>query len=206
MWTHGRGVRVPIRTISEKLLRRNCGLVSSGFPVGFCALRSVQCGVFLLPKFDRKVQFPPARKYCQFDILSPIRAMAGVEGSCPTFLANNKKSGTYNAVRCVGGMKVEEVGLQGMRGSALRASGKSVSPCDPRGLAGAIQPRAPRSKGALLPCEIPAPELPCSGTNGQSVRPFGNRAQGALLPETPTSKECSAPFRPYPSLRRRVLQ
>ncbi len=74
-----------------------------------------------------------------------------------------------------------------MRGSALRASGRAISPCAPRGLAGAFQPRAPRPGG----------DFPLAGPPALRVRPLTIRAQGALLPETPAHKG-DAPFVPYP--------
>lgn len=76
-----------------------------------------------------------------------------------------------------------------MRGSALRASGRAVIPCASRGLAGAFQPRAPQPRGALPLVGSPASERFASDSSDRSVRPFGIRAQGALLPETPA---CSA--------------
>jgi hypothetical protein len=102
-------------------------------------------------------------------------------------------------------VKVKKGTRQAMRGSALRAPGNAVSPCAPRGLAGAIQPRAPRPRGALPLVGSRASERFASDTSDRIVRPFGICAQGALLPETPASKECTAPFRPYPHLRRRVV-
>ena len=84
-----------------------------------------------------------------------------------------------------------------MRCSALRASGVAENPCAPRGLAGAFPPRAPRPRGALPLVGSPAPERFASSTSDRRVRPFGIRAQGALLPETPARKERS-PFSPYP--------
>lgn len=87
-----------------------------------------------------------------------------------------------------------------MRGSALGAFGRASTPRVPRGLAGANLPRAPRPKGAALPCGNPAPELPRSGTIGQRVRPFGIRVQGALLSKTPARKGAS-PLGAYPRRR-----
>ena len=87
-----------------------------------------------------------------------------------------------------------------MRGNTRRASGGAESPCAPRVLAGAVQPRAPRPKGALLPCGNPASELPGSDTTGSRVRPLRIRAQVALLPETPAGKGAT-PFSPHPPLQ-----
>jgi hypothetical protein len=78
-----------------------------------------------------------------------------------------------------------------MRGSALRA---------PRGLGGGTAPVHPRQREALLPCAIPASELSGPDTSGPRVRPLENRAQVALLPETPARKGL-VPFSPYPALR-----
>lgn len=72
-----------------------------------------------------------------------------------------------------------------MRGSALRAP---AGP-DPRGLARAFRPVHPDQEGGLAPLlDHPASGLPRPDTSGQRVRPFGYRAQGALLPETPARK------------------
>jgi hypothetical protein len=87
-----------------------------------------------------------------------------------------------------------------MRGSALRAFGRAVTPRAPRGLAGGIHPRAPRPKGALLPCGNPAPDISHSGTLGSRVRPLRIRARGALLPETPARKG-ACPLSAYPRVR-----
>ena len=87
-----------------------------------------------------------------------------------------------------------------MRGSALRAFGGASNPSAPRGLAGAFQPRAPRPRGALPLVGSPASEVPASNTIGPRVRPLGNRAQVALLPETPARKGLT-PFSPDPAGR-----
>lgn len=81
-----------------------------------------------------------------------------------------------------------------MRGSALRSSGWAGLPRAPRGLARAIQPRAPRPKRALLPSGNPAPR----------VRPLAISAQEALLPETPARKG-DAPLA-IPSLAQRLAE
>ena len=170
---------------------------------GFCALQIVQCGVFLLPKFDQKVLPSPARKYISYDIVSVIRALAGEEGSCPTFQWKKNKSGRSSKIKAAGierAMKVEKVCWQAMRGSARRASGGAEIPCAPRGLArGHPAPLHPRPRRALLPCGTPASDRFWSDTPDRRVRPFGIRAHGALLPETPASKGCTAPFPHYPS-------
>ena len=88
-----------------------------------------------------------------------------------------------------------------MRGSALRAPAGRVPPQSPRGLAGAFRPMHPDQEGALPLCGTPASEPAGSDTSGQRVRPFGIRAQGALLPETPAWKEGPPPFPPYPRHR-----
>jgi len=80
-----------------------------------------------------------------------------------------------------------------MRGSALRA---------PRGLAGALRPRAPRPSGALPRVGSPAPELSGSGTSGSGVRPLNTRAQIALLPETPAQR--GLPPLAYPRMHYRA--
>lgn len=114
-----------------------------------CALRNVRCSDADSRKYERKVQQPPARKYSVADILSGIRAFAGEEGSCPTFRANNKKSGWLHKPVSAGkvrAMKVENLAWQAMRGSALRASGRAETPCVPRRLArGYPAPLHPRS-------------------------------------------------------------
>ena len=74
-----------------------------------------------------------------------------------------------------------------MRGSAQRISWHTGNGCASRGLAGDIHPRAPRPRGALPLVGSPAPERFASDTTDRRVRPFGIRAQGALLPETPAS-------------------
>ena len=103
-----------------------------------------------------------------------------------------------------------------MRGSALRASGGAEISGAPRGLAGDFQPRAPRPRGALPLVGSPASKRFASDSTDRRVRPFGIRAQGALLPETPayraeaalqrrpTRKERS-PFLHQPRYRRKVL-
>jgi hypothetical protein len=88
-----------------------------------------------------------------------------------------------------------------MRGSALRAFGGASNPRAPRGLAGAVLPRAPRPRGALPLVGSPASDLFGSDTPDRRVRPFGIRAQGALLPENPARQEGEAPFPPYPRFR-----
>ena len=87
-----------------------------------------------------------------------------------------------------------------MRGHTLRTSGEAECPCVPRGLSGAIQPRAPRPRGALPLVVSPAPGRFAPGTLDPRVRPLGIRAQGALLPETPARKE-PCPFLHYPTMR-----
>jgi hypothetical protein len=84
-----------------------------------------------------------------------------------------------------------------MRGNTRRSLDLVDPACAPRGLAGAFPPRAPRPRGALPLVGSPAPERFASSTSDRRVRPFGIRAQGALLPETPARKERS-PFSPYP--------
>jgi hypothetical protein len=54
----------------------------------------------------------------------------------------------------------------------------------------------------LLPYGTPASELSGSDTSGQRVRPFGIRAQGDFLPETPARNESPAPFPSYPCMDR----
>ena len=79
--------------------------------------------------------------------------------------------------------------MQAMRGSALRAPAGKIPPVPTRGLAGAFRPMHPDQEEGLAPSlDHPASELPSSDTTGQRVRPFGIRAQGALLPETPARK------------------
>lgn len=90
-----------------------------------------------------------------------------------------------------------------MRGSALRASGGAANPCAPRGLAGDFVPVHPNQEVALPLVGSPAPEHFVSGTTDRRVRPFGIRAQGALLPETPARKVGYIPFPPYPRIRNR---
>ena len=85
-----------------------------------------------------------------------------------------------------------------MRGSALRAPAGKVPPHSPRGLAGAFRPVHPDQEAALPLCGTPASEPSRSDTSGRRVRPLGTGVQGALLPETPASKEGIAPFPPYP--------
>ena len=85
--------------------------------------------------------------------------------------------------------------MQAMRGSALRAPAEPV----PRGLAGAFRPMHPDQEGGLAPSlDHPASEPSRSDTSGQRVRPFGIRAQGALLPETPARTGDAVPFPPLP--------
>ena len=97
-------------------------------------------------------------------------------------------------------MKCIYVKWQAMRGSALRAPAGPV----PRGLAGAFRPVHPDQEGGLAPSlDHPASGLPRPDTSGQRVRPFGIRAQGALLPETPARTGDAVPFPPLP--RRCVL-
>ena len=89
--------------------------------------------------------------------------------------------------------------MQAMRGSALRAPAGNTPPYLPRGLAGAFRPVHPDQEEGLAPSlDHPASGLPRPDTSGQRVRPFGIRAQGALLPEAPASKEGPPPFPPYP--------
>src|ERR1700734_3711150 len=75
--------------------------------------------------------------------------------------------------------------VQAMRGRALRPSGRAVRPRAPRGLARASRPLHPRPRGALLLVGSPASERFTSETADQRVRPFGCRAEGALLPRNP---------------------
>jgi hypothetical protein len=83
-----------------------------------------------------------------------------------------------------------------MRGSAPCAP---AEPVPPRGLRGAFSPVDPDQEGGLAPSlDHPASGLPRPDTSGQRVRPFGIRAQGALLPETPARK--GAPFPLYPRI------
>ena len=90
-------------------------------------------------------------------------------------------------------MRLREV--EAMRGSALRAPAEPV----PRGLAGATRPVHPDQEGGLAPSlDHPASEPSRSDTMAQRVRPFGIRAQGALLPETPARNGGPPPFPPYP--------
>ena len=119
-----------------------------------------------------------------------------------------------------------------MRGNTRRWFGRAGTAGVPRGLAGALRPRAPRPRGALLPYGTPARRAVTAeqfrragravtsvNRNRQStverrVRPFGIRAQGALFPETPacppvtvkrrgrTRKGKVFPFSPYPLWRR----
>jgi hypothetical protein len=103
--------------------------------------------------------------------------------------------------------------LQAMRGSALRYRGWAAIPRAPRGLAGVVPPRAPRPKGAALPCGNPAPDRFRSGTPDPRVRPLGIRARKALLSET-SAPEGSAPLavpsegedRRMPSLAARLAE
>jgi hypothetical protein len=81
-----------------------------------------------------------------------------------------------------------------MRGSALRAP---ATPVPPRGSAGAFRPVHPDQEEALPLVGSPASEASRSDTSSQRVRPFGIRAQGALLPEAPAQKG-NAPFLRYP--------
>lgn len=82
-----------------------------------------------------------------------------------------------------------------MRGSALCAPARPV----PRGLAGAFSPVHPDQEGGLAPSlDHPASEPSRSDTVDQRVRPFGIRAQGALLPETPAQTGDTVPFPPLP--------
>ena len=85
-----------------------------------------------------------------------------------------------------------------MRGSALRAPAGEDPPHSPRGLAGAFRPVHPDQEAALPLCGTPASEPSRSDTSGQRVRPFGIRAQGALLPETPARTGDAVPFPPFP--------
>jgi hypothetical protein len=91
-----------------------------------------------------------------------------------------------------------------MRGSALRAFGGASNPCAPRGLAGAVQPRAPRPRGALPLYGTAASEAFRSDTFDPRVCPFGIRTQGALLPETPAGK-ADNPFSPHPRMHPRSV-
>ncbi len=77
-----------------------------------------------------------------------------------------------------------------MRGSALRASGRALTPRAPRGLAGDRHPRAPRPEGAL----------PLAGPPALRIRPLRIRAQGALLPETLAHKGIGSRDDPMPPL------
>ena len=86
-----------------------------------------------------------------------------------------------------------------MRGSALRAPAGEIPPHGPRGLAGAFRPVHPDQEGGLAPSlDHPASGLPRPDTDGQRVRPFGIRAQGTLLPETPAWNGGPPPFPPNP--------
>ena len=88
---------------------------------------------------------------------------------------------------------------QAMRGSALRAPAGGSPPYPPRGLAGAFRPVHPDQEEGLAPSlDHPASEASRSDTSGQRVRPFGVRAHGALLPETPAWKGDAVPFPPFP--------
>ena len=88
---------------------------------------------------------------------------------------------------------------QAMRGSALRAPAGGIPPYPPRGLAGAFRPVHPDQEEGLAPSlDHPASEASRSDTSGQRVRPFGIRAQGALLPETPARTGAAVPFPPLP--------
>lgn len=79
-----------------------------------------------------------------------------------------------------------------MRGSALRGPGGAVPLASPRGLAGASGPVHPGQEVGLAPSlDHPA----------RRVRPFGIRAQGALLPEAPVRNRGTAPLPPNPRLR-----
>ena len=90
-----------------------------------------------------------------------------------------------------------------MRGSALRAPAGEIPPHGPRGLAGAIRPVHPDQEGGLAPSlDHPASGRPRPDTGGQRVRPFGIRAQGAWLPETPARIGDAVPF---PLLPRRCV-
>ena len=91
--------------------------------------------------------------------------------------------------------------LQAMRGSALRSRGWAAIPSAPRGLAGVVPPRAPRPKGAALPCGNPASDRFRSDTPDPKVRPLGIRAQGAWLPETPAPKGCLPLAIPFLAVR-----
>ena len=94
-----------------------------------------------------------------------------------------------------------------MRGSALRAPAGRVPPVPPCGLRRAVCPVDPDQEVGLAPSlDHPASEPSRSDTMAQRVRPFGIRAQGALLPKTPARKEGIAPFPPYPHIRRVVLR
>lgn len=84
-----------------------------------------------------------------------------------------------------------------MRGNTRRGD----TACDPRGLAGAFLPRAPRPRGALPLVGSPAQRRFAPCTHDPRVCPLGTRTQGAWLPDTPARKECRAPFPPYPRMR-----
>ena len=85
-----------------------------------------------------------------------------------------------------------------MRGSALRILGYAGLLAPPRVLAGDFIPVHPDQEAALPLCGTPASEPSRSDTSGQRVRPFGIRAQGALLPETPARTGDAVPFPPLP--------
>ena len=162
----------------------------------FCAMRNVQCSRAPLRKNERKVQQPPARKYSAPDIVSGIRALAGAEGSCPTFPAKNNKSGWSANPKAAGkvrAMKVEKVGWQAMSGSALGDFGGAETPCDPLGMAGAVQPRAPRAKGALLPCAIPALRHRSFGTKRTATNASRIRCETNVLSRR-SLRKCDSHF------------
>lgn len=76
-----------------------------------------------------------------------------------------------------------------MRGNTRRRFARGFPACAPRGLARASSPVHPGQEGSL----------PLCGTPRQRVRPFGIRAQGALLPDTPAHKG-DTPLAPYPRM------
>jgi hypothetical protein len=88
-----------------------------------------------------------------------------------------------------------------MRGSAQRIPGRPVMAALRAAWQGLFRPVHPDQREALPPCGNPAPKPFVSRTSDQRARPFGIRAQVALLPETPTRQVGYIPLPHHPTVR-----
>jgi hypothetical protein len=89
-----------------------------------------------------------------------------------------------------------------MRGRALECvSGRAETAAHRAAWEGISPPSTPDQEEALPLVGSPASEPFGSGTSDQRMRPFGIRAQGALLPETPAQGVGFIPLPPHPCRR-----